>query len=465
MKFADSVIKYLSIFIAIILLVFTFNLEDNKYFHCSVLISIYLSLYISSLHIYKYLNNVTAFFIFFLTTIRYFLMPILICIDDNYMTYCPLDCGINSKYFYCGLYFSIWEALFLFLFLKRQLPKWYPRYMMRPISFIHNENTTILLYEMGALFLLVALAPSVLDNFNFLFNLNQTEDFVEKSEEYVSLTQLVAVMAIRILKIISPIPIICWCYRKYQLNKSGKYFYVSAISLIVLYAMIMEGNSRNSIIIPAISLIFILATLYPIYKKRIWTVMCLIITIISIMSILFKVFGNDVVSMAEKSTLSYWISYLDVYFAGITNMGKVVIARMSTDLFFDPFMMLNDLTKSTPILSKFCNELNTSEFYYFKVWGRNDQIIPSSGNGLFYFGFIFAPIVPIIITKISHFFEVKANKAKYISLYIVYIYSSAVVGYNIFNSVSSLTMKLTITIMPVILAVHLNRNIQKRRLN
>jgi hypothetical protein len=146
-------------------------------------------------------------------------------------------------------------------------------------------------------------------------------------------------------------------------------------------------------------------------------------------------------------------------------MGKVVIARMSTDLFFDPFMMLNDLTKSTPILSKFCNELNTSEFYYFKVWGRNDQIIPSSGNGLFYFGFIFAPIVPIIITKISHFFEVKANKAKYISLYIVYIYSSAVVGYNIFNSVSSLTMKLTITIMPVILAVHLNRNIQKRRLN
>jgi hypothetical protein len=311
----------------------------------------------------------------------------------------------------------------------------------------------------------IALAPSVLDNYNLLFNLVQTDDFVEKSEEYVSLTQVLAVMAIRVLKIISPIPIICWCYRKYQLNKRGRYFYISAISLIVLYAMIMEGNSRNSIIIPAISLIFILATLYPIYKKRIWTIMCVLIIVISIMSILFKVFGNDVVSMAKKSTLSYWISYLDAYFAGITNMGKVVTARMSADIFFDPFLIINDLIKSTPILSKFCNSLNTSDFYYFKIWGRHDQIIPSSGNGLFYFGYIFAPIVPIIITKLSHFLEVKANKTKHISLYIVYIYSSAVVGYNIFNSVSSLTMKLTITILPVILAVHINRNIQRRRSN
>jgi len=97
--------------------VFYASMLSEKHLYCSLLIALYLILYIGKLQIYRYYNNVITFFVGFITFIRYFLIPLLICIDDNYLNYSPLGCGENRLFFVRGILFTIWEALFVGIFL------------------------------------------------------------------------------------------------------------------------------------------------------------------------------------------------------------------------------------------------------------------------------------------------------------------------------------------------------------
>lgn len=409
------------------------------------------------------MGQVTSFFVCFLTTVRYCILPVMICIDDEYMSYCPLDANSNATYFYNGVYFTMLEAILFGFFIWKVFPKWYNNTITETLTF-ESENTKVLFFEMAILLILVSLTPSVLENYSLMFNLKSSDDLLFEEEKVSSgLMETISVMGVRCLKIIAPIPIVLKYYRKYSKTQNPLYFAISAFTLIFMYALIMEGNARNTIIIPAISLIFILTALFPQHRKKIWTSMVCIIISISVTSIIYKVFSNNVTNMVNASSLSYWIMYFEVYFAGIPNMGKVVAAKDLYPLPFNPIMIWNDITQSMPILSNFCDYNNTSDYYYFREWGRNDQIIPSSGNGIFYLGYYLGPIVPMLVTRIAYKFEQLSKKSRFVSEYIAYTFACTTVSYNIFNSVSSLFMKLSITILPVILIILINKKVNLRR--
>jgi len=437
--------------------VFYASMLSEKHLYCSLLIALYLILYIGKLQIYRYYNNVITFFVGFITFIRYFLIPLLICIDDNYLNYSPLGCGENRLFFVRGILFTIWEALFVGIFLVYKIPKWYTNIRKNTKNPYPKESTSFMFVVILLMFIIVMLYPSVLENYSYMFNLDIKEDEVEQLSP--SLIENLAIMGSRVLKILLPIPFFLHFYRNYLKHKNILYFFLSAFIFVFFYALIIEGNSRNSIIIPAISVIFILNVSYPKYRKSIWVAMIAIILVISILSIIYKVFSNDVEAMVGVNQLSYWISYLELYFAGISNMGKVVTAKLEYGLTISPVILFNDLISNVPFLSILSDSTNTSQAYYFKLWGRTDQVVPSSGNGLFYFGFIIAPVVPVLIICLGHFFEKKAIKAKRLSEYVIYIFISSTVGYNIYNQVSSLTMKLTITVFPILLFICLNKKV------
>ena len=297
-----------------------------------------------------------------------------------------------------------------------------------------------------------------------MFNLDGN-DMINMSEEAsMGLLDTIAILGARILKTLLPIPFVYILYKKYHNHHNSIYFLISALCLIVFYALIMEGNSRNSIIIPAISIIFILATLYPSYKKTIWITMVTIIAVISVLSIIFKVFRNDITAAMEADTLSYWISYLDIYFAGICNMGRVVSAKIAYGEDYNNFLlMINDTFSNIPLLSKITDSKYSSLYLFLKFWERNDQVIPSSGNGLFYFGYFFAPVVPVFITTLAHYFEKKSYEARYLTEFIVYTFACATISYNIFNQISSLMMKIFVTVLPIIFIVYINKRMNSKR--
>lgn len=444
---------------AIIILILSIVENRTECYYCWFLIMLYLLIYWGKIGLYKYLNSTCVFFIAFLTFVRYLIIPLLIILDNEYMTYSPLGLGMNENYFYKGFYLTVWELLLFGLFINRKLPKWY--YNNTNNAYIKWSKThfaTWIILIFGLLGLL-SINPSILQDYSFVINLKPDDTI---AQEYVpkGLTETISTIASRVLKIVIPIPIVSLFYKKYHQNHSIANFYISIIVLAFFYAFIIEGNSRNTIIIPAVAVLFILLRFYPQYKKTTLSALLTVILLIAILSLVWKSFAGDF-STAKESSFSYWISYIESYFAGISNMGKAVAAYQNSDIFINPIIAFNDLARSVPFLNSLVDNTNTASYYFVMTWGRSDQVIPATGNGLFYFSFILAPVVSMIILCFGHYFEKCMHKSTSVPEYMIYCYSSIVISYNMFNSVSTMMMKLSITLLPLLFVLYLSKKISK----
>lgn len=427
---------------------------------CAMLALLYLLIYWHKIEVYKYMDSICGFFICFLTFVRYYIVPILIICDSAYMSYAPYGLSANSVFYDSGMLMTIWEMIFFSIFVSTQLPKWANEANCID-EFIEVRHGSAKLWIFIILLFtgMLMVSPSVLSDYSFVLDLKPDETIME---EYVhkSLTDTIAIIGSRVLKIILPIPFLCYFYRRYAITKSNSNFFFSLLILVFFYGLILEGNSRNSIIIPAVAAMFILLRFYPDNKKTILTVLISAIILITTLSVVWKSFANDY-SDAKDSSLSYWISYIEVYFAGISNMGKAVYAYQTTDVLINPIIAFNDLCRNVPFLNLLVDYSNTSSYYFTNVWGRTDQVIPATGNGLFYFGYIFAPCVSVLILKLAHKFEKFSYSSKSVPDYIISCYCCTVIAYNMFNSVSTMMMKLTITLVPLLLALYLSKKLSK----
>jgi hypothetical protein len=262
------------------------------------------------------------------------------------------------------------------------------------------------------------------------------------------------------LKIILPIPFLEILYNCYKKTRNNIYFILSILVVAIPYGLIIDGNSRNTIIIPLICMMTVFFFLYPEKRRSVMIFVGILIGIISVITILWKSLAT---LGGSSNSLSFWIAYLESYFAGIANMGKAVVAKINYDSFFSLDILFNDLFQNVPFLSKIVDPIRTSSYYYYDIWGRTDQVIPATGNGLFYFGYLFAPLVPIFILYISAKFTKYVYKSQSIPEILIYSYASVTITYNCFNSISSLMMKLTIFILPTILIIWLNKRVIVKR--
>lgn len=445
--------------IAIIILVLSIIENRTECYYCWFLIVLYLFIYWGKIGLYKYLDSTCAFFIAFLTFVRYLIIPLLIILDNEYMTYSPLGLGMNENYFYKGFYLTVWELLLFGLFINRKLPKWYYNNTNNAyIKWSKTHFTTWIILITGLLGLLY-INPSILQDYSFVINLKPDETI---AQEYIpkGLTETISTIASRVLKIVIPIPIVSLFYKRYNQNHSIANFYISIIVLAFFYAFIIEGNSRNTIIIPAVAVLFILLRLYPQYRKTILSTLVTVILLIAILSLIWKSFAGDF-STAKESSFSYWISYIESYFAGFSNMGKAVSAYQNSDIFMNPIIAFNDLARNVPFLNSLVDNTNTASYYYVMTWGRSDQVIPATGNGLFYFSYILAPVVSMMILCLGHYFEKRMHNSTSVPEYIIYCYSSIVISYNMFNSVSTMMMKLSITLLPLLFVLYLSKKMNQ----
>lgn len=470
-KYSEEKLKkklLLGVFIYLLVIVFLiilFRINHSLYAIMSFLILFaYLIIYIGLIKIYKYIFSLHGILLTILTFVRYCVIPILIILDKGYMNYIPLGkYQPNGKFFYYGAWLYLWELVIVGLFLLKMLPKWQNYYKIKSNIGFKNNNFVIILFIMLYIFI-IALNPSVLDNYIFIINMFQQRNIIYKSEfinvNGNTLYQL-SYMATRGLKILIPIPFLCHFHKKYLKTNNNIYFWFSIFVLIIPYALIMEGSSRNTIIIPAISMMIILMFLFEEKRRGIAIGISMIIINLGILSILWKSLIN--IKYLSQKTLSYWVSYLEMYFAGISNMGKAVAAKLEYGKIFQIDLIFNDLFKNVPFFSSIVNTHNTSSHYFLEVWGRSDQVIPSTGNGIFFFGFILSPLVPIFIIFFGAYFIRKAYLTTNIPELVVYIYSGTVITYNSFNSISSFMMKFTIFILPLIIITKINKHICFRR--
>lgn len=455
----EMILVFGGVFILQIFLLLCFaNIPTEKFVLPYCIILFYCVFYLIYLKIYRYCTRVVGFFMTLLTCIRYLIIPCFILLDENYLSYTPLDRGANGMYFQEGCLLTLWEAMVVGVFLAYAFPRWY-RQERQKIQ-VTCAGTDVLWIEIGVLCLVILVVPSVLSTYNFVLRLSDAEVHADLANGGGGLYVL-GLMCARVLKIVFPIPFVQYFYSRYMKSRKSRYYYGSALVLGVFYALIMEGNSRNSIIIPAVAVFLVLYYLYPAFRKMTVVFCGGGIVCIAGVTLIWKSFlGN--VGEASVKPFSYWIAYVEQYFAGIANMGRAVLAKEYYGG-INPKMLFSDLFQSTPFVSGMIDSSETSAYYFLKIWDRNDQVIPSTGNGLFYFGYLLAPLVPVFIIILAHFFEKKVQKAVTVPETIIYIYAAVTVAYNIFNAVSSLGMKLSIYILPAVLVVYLNKKFRLRK--
>ena len=452
---------FLLLLISLITVLLLLAQQRPECYFCALIIIIYIIFYIEIIEIQKYVNSVCGFFVFFLTFVRYALIPLLIMFDDGYMSYKPLDIRANGDFFVSGALLTIWEMFLCGIYIYNRFPQWYfKRGTSAPLQLKTPSGIWVMLiFLFGSL---IIVDTSILDNFAFVVGL-KPDDSVFEEAVHLSLTETIATIGARVVKIILPIPLLCVLYKNFQRNHSFFSYLIGMIVLLFLYGFIIEGNSRNSIIIPAVASIFILFKLFPSYTKSTLLILLPSIAIVIVLSSVWKSFSGDYLIVSDKS-FSYWISYVESYFAGISNMGKAVYSyQHTTDVFFNPSIAVNDMCQTIPFINVLFDANNTSVHYFHMAWGRTDQVIPATGNGLFYFSYVFAPCVSMVFIKLSHYFDKLKEKATSLPEFVVYCYSCCVVSYNIYNSVTTMMMKITITLVPLLFALYISKQVNRKK--
>ncbi|NUU75299.1 hypothetical protein [Paenibacillus xylanilyticus] len=243
---------------------------------------------------------------------------------------------------------------------------------------------------------------------------------------------------ISILQVFIPILCIQTIKKKYGMKNKKRAANLS-ILVVLCTAIIMTSEKAYSVTI-AISLFLIIFNLYPSLMKKRAPYLIMIMIVFVFGGLIFKSGANQSDDfLAEVSTI------LNAYFSGPINIA--VSFMLKNDITLN--IIFSDLGNSIPLVKYFFQDLNTSpKLFNLALYGNkdnSDQIIPLLGQGYFYFGFLIAPILTVIVVKIALILErlVHLEKnlfTKYIYIHAVVILSLVPVLYNLNIMINSLLL-------------------------
>ncbi|WP_195972269.1 hypothetical protein [Clostridium thermobutyricum] len=217
--------------------------------------------------------------------------------------------------------------------------------------------------------------------------------------------------------------------KKISRNKSIIFSIIIALNLLIFITDDRAGN-----IYCFIAVFLVIRKLYDLKNK----VSINIIFVIMGLILLYIFFGksNEILS-----------SRLNAYFSGTINIGASTLMERNNIIQY----LLGDILRHIPIIKGLFINLPMSNELFNMALGidtvYNSQIIPNIGQGIFYFGYVFSPILSIILSYIGIKLWDKSENNNSIFEYFILIFSS------IFFSVGSVMYYFTLTINLVLLYV------------
>jgi len=341
---------------------------------------------------------------------------------------------ITSMYL---LIIDLFVSLLVIQFFNRKLLKINEKNKLN-LSYQSNFKYVVLLLLVFALF---AAFPSLIFNYHFFII---KDSFGERQTVDESIVGIISIFTDLIL-IIPSLIVIYWSYSKYKLNNSKTYYYISLLSIIPPM-MIFKGFSRFSVLIPSIVWITIMVRLYPKFKKITSYISIMVITLVMVSISLYKIF--KVSSTDYNSAKSFEINFnsiatnLNAYFSGVQNLSYAIEIKDSNKLVNFQNIFFNDFFRNIVFFSRFSNQNLTSSVlfnnYLYDPIGIEDQIVPMTGQSLFYFGYygswILTAICIFIMLKLSE----RAYKEKSISKIYLYTFLSIYFSLSMMITINSI---------------------------
>jgi hypothetical protein len=188
-----------------------------------------------------------------------------------------------------------------------------------------------------------------------------------------------------------------YCYKKYVISNKKKYIWLSFL-IVLINILILFGDNRSDFIITAIVSLFLLYNLYPRQSKV--PIIIVIIAIIIVTSFITS-HRNTVTFTRGENPMIDITDTLQVYLGGPYN---VAIAIETAKLFPEsstPINLVYDLFRPAMGFNLILKHVEGFEFtnylFNYRLFFSDhvSQIMPIVGQGYYYFGFVFSPLLII----------------------------------------------------------------------
>ena len=240
------------------------------------------------------------------------------------------------------------------------------------------------------------------------------------------------------------------------------FLYSKSHSLILVVAialsscMFYQGQSRLSLLTHLLATMFLIVKLVPEKKKLIFLTFIsfglLAMTSLTIVKT-FKASSIYEITITDSDQL------LNAYVAGIPNITAGLCAN---DIFASEIgigTMINDIFRNAMGISEFFMSDNNSVYYFNRAIHvlANDQIVPTTCQGVFYFGCVFFWLPTLLMVKSvlwSDKVYLTSSTAEYVWIFAVF---SVAVGIAIPGSFQHLYMNLHYSLLPLLVLAIFNR--------
>lgn len=264
--------------------------------------------------------------------------------------------------------------------------------------------------------------PSALNRYNFIINSNPVLTITDMSGVSQGLPRLLNYAHFFLI-----ITIFFFFYKRFSISQN-KVFAIFGIMLPLLVGSFYTDSSRNSLLIPLLSIWFLSMKYYPMYKRNIsFIFLGVLISSMTMLSLMkfFKVkeVSSDLINTSTTALL------LDDYFAGYYGILKGVekIDFIKKKIDYETFV--NEIFGTMVFMEKFLDLDNrTTEFYQDAVSNMN-VIVPTSVQGYAYFGMFFSWVPMVFIIFLISFFDLRFLKSKKIELSFLYAYAAVKIGW------------------------------------
>lgn len=188
-----------------------------------------------------------------------------------------------------------------------------------------------------------------------------------------------------------------------------------AVLLIIITGFIAT-ESRANTVIAATCLLWTLISFSNKKEKKILFVFLIMLFCIVVGALWYKTTYQS--ALNTTGGLNQFSQVLSEYFAGPQNIAASIQAvkiNEGPDLKYIYLDILNHVPYGTMFLPDSLKSVETSTILFnhslYRTMGTYDQILPSVGQGYFWFGFLFAPLNTAIMVALGIWFEIRARRA------------------------------------------------------
>ena len=265
-----------------------------------------------------------------------------------------------------------------------------------------SESPTIYVVFIVFAGLIVLLVPSVFSQFHFvtssfseLFS-DSDESTIEKLSSYI----------VNVARLLLFVLVLYWISVRREHKKKGG---LVGIIMLGLLLAIYYGSNRADYLLISIAGVVFYYRLFPKSNKMIAGFAFSFAAIVMILFSVARFTGANISTLVSRN--------IDSYFGGIPN---VAIAVASKRAYQGEYTLLNFVFElfrpmlGVGMLLKNLSIFTSSEFFNSYIYGQGhvSQIIPMIGEGYFYFGFLFSPVLTIVFTKIGFLVQRSYYKTK-----------------------------------------------------